>query len=803
MASTKRILLLLVALLLLFATASIHGTIISIPTDQPTIQSGIDTANDGDTVLVQPGVYTENINFNAKNIIVASLFLITGDTASIPLTAVDGGGIESVVTFESGEDSTASLIGFTITNGCASMSGGGIFCQNSNPTLLCLHIEGNEAYYFGGGIYCRNSHPRLENLRITGNLSSHEGGGLFCMESAPQLKNVTISCNKTFYYGGGLACWDSSPLLENVSIFQNSAMDRGGGVSLFDSHPAFHRTNRCNIFLNYAVDAGHDLYGSDTSLVSIIVDTMTVLKPDETYLYPAGGFDLAALHARVEQVAADLYVSPTGNDRNSGVTASEPLRTLTFALHKIVADSLDPATIRIAEGHYRPDTGEFFPLKMKSYVTLSGTSLEGTILDAQGQEDDLFSQNGVLRIDGTSGTRVENMTITGGYSNLSLSTGGGGIYCSRSDPYLENLLITDNRSSDGGGVHVSQSTPHLTRVTVTKNYGHTGGGVFCTNSIPSFLSVTIENNSARTGGGIAISSNSGGILEDVTIIENEAEHSGGGLYSNMSDFDVKNSVINTNTAGWGGGGLYCRRSAPYVERVAITQNEAPYGGGMYCTEANPYLVNATFRMNEASYGGAMECSDQSHPRLVNCILWNDTPREVFFVEYSGENAVTFFYTDVQDGLEGIAVNDNGIIYWMTGNIDANPIFISPLNGNFGLSAGSPCIDRGIQDTVLVYYIWSDPETLIVPPMAFIGNAPNMGAWESEPGCWGGVRGDVNGDKKINVLDTVFASYFILALIPPDDDMECRADCNHDGQVNILDVLGIIDVILETGTCATD
>jgi hypothetical protein len=45
---------------------------IHVPKDQPTIQAGINAANNGDTVLVSPGKYVENINFNGRAITVTS-----------------------------------------------------------------------------------------------------------------------------------------------------------------------------------------------------------------------------------------------------------------------------------------------------------------------------------------------------------------------------------------------------------------------------------------------------------------------------------------------------------------------------------------------------------------------------------------------------------------------------------------------------------------------------------------------------------------------------------------------------------
>ena len=55
-----------------------------------TIQEGIDASANGDTVLVYPGTYYENVNFNGKSITLASLELITGDESYADSTVIDG-----------------------------------------------------------------------------------------------------------------------------------------------------------------------------------------------------------------------------------------------------------------------------------------------------------------------------------------------------------------------------------------------------------------------------------------------------------------------------------------------------------------------------------------------------------------------------------------------------------------------------------------------------------------------------------------------------------------------------------------
>ena len=103
------------------------GDTIRVPQDQSTIQAGIDAAANGDTVLVADNTYFENINFLGKAITVASHYILNGDTNHIANTVIDGSQPShpdsgSVVTFESGEDTTSVLTGFTITGGIGTLS---------------------------------------------------------------------------------------------------------------------------------------------------------------------------------------------------------------------------------------------------------------------------------------------------------------------------------------------------------------------------------------------------------------------------------------------------------------------------------------------------------------------------------------------------------------------------------------------------------------------------------------------------------------------------------------------------------
>jgi hypothetical protein len=111
-----------------------------------------------------------------------------------------------------GTNSSAVLDGFVITAGHTS-DGGGNFDD-----------------YYGGGMYNDNSSPTLTNVTFSGNYAYYGGGGMYNYNSSPTLTNVTFSGNYANYYGGGMYNDNSSPTLTNVTFSGNSAYDGGGGM---------------------------------------------------------------------------------------------------------------------------------------------------------------------------------------------------------------------------------------------------------------------------------------------------------------------------------------------------------------------------------------------------------------------------------------------------------------------------------------------------------------------------------------------------------------------------------------------
>ena len=260
---------------------------IKVPEDYTTIQEAIDAAEDGDVIVVEPGIYRENIDFKGKNINLRSSD--PGNPEVVEETIIDGGGNASVVTFSSGEGEEAVLAGFTLTGGkgnlvdlelelelfrengfeeVLSAAGGAIFIANGSSPVIEKNIITENMAEMGGGIYVVDDASPLisENVISMNNaevgtaeagvlvvttithygtggaeqveLIKGAGGGIYVTNNAsPSIEGNSITSNIASIGGGGLYVYEASPIVNNNNFEDNEAEDDGGAIFVGDDSP--------------------------------------------------------------------------------------------------------------------------------------------------------------------------------------------------------------------------------------------------------------------------------------------------------------------------------------------------------------------------------------------------------------------------------------------------------------------------------------------------------------------------------------------------------------------------------------
>jgi hypothetical protein len=201
--------------------------------DFTSIQSAVNAASSGDTILVGPGRYQERIS-----IVGLDVYLIS--THGPVATTIDGGGTGPVIHCVSMSESS-SIEGFTITGGVTMppLVGGGIYlAAQASPLIRNNIITGNEAFATGGAAsappagQARNApgRPLLCDLDRPAYYGS--GGGIFAyLECRPRVIDNLIKDNVARGYGGGVVFFDHADgVLEGNRIYHNEAGRAGGGV---------------------------------------------------------------------------------------------------------------------------------------------------------------------------------------------------------------------------------------------------------------------------------------------------------------------------------------------------------------------------------------------------------------------------------------------------------------------------------------------------------------------------------------------------------------------------------------------
>ncbi|GGG91284.1 hypothetical protein GCM10011416_04860 [Polaribacter pacificus] len=628
---------------------------------------------------------------------------------------------------------TARLDGFTITGGGAGGSsnltvntqyvlkirGGGMYNNNSSPTITNSTFSGNTATNYGGGMYNdNNSSPTITNTTFIGNTSAKSGGGMYNKNnSSPTITNSTFSGNTATNDGGGMyndtfstkvynsiitgTVYDasSSPVYKN-SIIADKSYDNTGTATTTNltATDLFKDSANGDYSLNAfspAINAGDNtLYtgtiATDKDLAGNARLFAGIPDPDVIDL---GAYEFQAEPLKITPTNGILYVNKTATGNKTGDSWANAIPELADALlwaHENKADfTTTSLQIWVAKGTYKPmyspedgknfvDSGRKNAFLLINNVALYG-GFAGTETAVANRDLSNTANKTIL-----SGDFNGDDTITGSGSTLSIGNNTENAYHVVYSVGNVGTARLDGFTVSGGNATYAT---YMYVNTVRTNTGY-GGGLFNENSSPAIANSTFSRNkSEHSGGGIH---NKGGSpsITNVVFSENIAV-TGGGLFSDGStsqkisnSFFTKNSAISSGSTTSYGGGLTFAGSTPTIINNVFIDNFSDLGGALFTT-SNITIINSTFNANTTSSNNAIK-GGSNDITLVNSIVWNSV------LGASGSN-ITFKNSIYQGTLYN---KDNTAT---SNTTTKEELFKDPANGDFSLNKKGLAVNSGNND----------------------------------------------------------------------------------------------------------
>lgn len=428
-----------IAAWMMFLSSIANATTINVPNDQPTIQTGVNAAVDGDTVLVEEGIYHENVVVKNKGIVLASRFILDKNIDHILRTIIDGStpihaDTGSCVILYGGFE--PMLMGFTLTKGNGTdwfdisdakiyREGGGVLTENNSAKIYYNLIMNNDATLVGPGV------------------TSAGGGGIRVGFGTAEIVGNVFAFNEGLY-GAGVVIFQASAQIYNNVVYKNNGGSGFGGAGLWIVASPGVTVENNTIVYNTSTSSGGGLRIGSTGTIlrnNIIRDNTAVSGP-QISIGPGGS-------------AVVSYSNVQGGFAGTANTSEDPLfdqQNFLITVPSACADSGDPASIyndvedttnpgfaiHPAQGTIRNDKGAYggpraipFPLFTAAWTALATSSVNFGTID----EDDTASAYIKLTKTGYGIVSVDSIRFAGGSPNLSNVT---------PTPYLIDVVFSDS-----------------------------------------------------------------------------------------------------------------------------------------------------------------------------------------------------------------------------------------------------------------------------------------------------------------------------------------------------------------------
>ncbi len=249
-----------------------------------TVLGGLLAADNGDTLVLAPGVYSGAGN---TNLLLGEVSVVIRGAAGAAATFVDGGGADRVATFLVGSSPAVVLDSLTIRNGLLG-AGGTILHQDSSFGQLkdCV-VEGPPAAQAGDGFRCPQAHALIRGSSFDG-----AGDGM----DTHRFSRAALEIEDE------LLLLDEETTLEATQVLGSGAIRLGSGGTLSVGPGLYDSSVRCAITSGGPAGAGH-----------VRIDGGALLNLEGNGLIDLGGPDGGDLTIYGTLVARDNAVVQNSN----------------------------------------------------------------------------------------------------------------------------------------------------------------------------------------------------------------------------------------------------------------------------------------------------------------------------------------------------------------------------------------------------------------------------------------------------------------------------------------------------------
>ncbi|MBN2830388.1 MAG: hypothetical protein JXR56_08725 [Candidatus Cloacimonetes bacterium] len=679
------------------------------------IQTAVDASADSDTILVYPGRYLGHIDIVDKEISVISFYHFTGNRDDINNTIVDAN-------FESNclrvhWLSNIFFQGFTLTNGTG--------------------YAWDPEHIFGGAVLISEcSTLDLSDCMVVHNKAITAGGVSIANYCTLNLSGCVIKNNSAIYQCGGIATI--------------------GGIVNFDP------VNLNSIFNNYG--QVQDIFLQDTTCGDIVLDTLSVdlTSPDGFFVAQYSDDDpdfvqstVSNLNSWFNQIDADIFVSPDGDDNNDGLTPETALQRIAYATRIIQPNEANPNTVFILPGVYSPMlNNQFFPVYTQSHTKLLGAG--------ETPDDVMIGDEPGVYCTGTyksTNTEIGGFTIRNniGSDSYTLGVGRG------SNSYVHDVNFVNNNTEYTGFSSGRFDTVNVQNLTI------------------SDINITNQSSTSFFSYECSLTMNNI-ILNNIVNSYDESLTPGINLTRNIV---TANNIIISNCSTNASGILfqYWNESPSSFEGGITLNNFLMYNNtsfsnrmpmAIFISEFGQNSLNNMTIANNITPTAAVRLSGDFDVR--NSIIYNpDSAYEIHLWDvFTGDPSpiysdIDIDYSLVRGGDTLIYGDENqyNTLNWGNHNLNTNPLFRGDVAGDIPegdirwvqLTQNSPCVDAGTPDTLGM----SLPANDITGNPRIWNNIIDMGAHEYNPT----VDNEENSQPAIR--DEIILSHFPNPVIINNDN----------------------------------